>query len=157
RRPGANEGGRARWRWQPGPRAATSAAGLTRRLLAFARRQPLQAEDVLLDEMVEEMRDLIEYSAGDAVVLELDLAAGAPPVHVDRGQLENALLNLVINSGAAMPQGGTLTVATRALASGHVELSVTDTGIGMSEEDAAKAFEPFFSTRPAGEGSGRGL
>ena len=152
-----NEDGPARVQWQRVRRAATSAAGLTRRLLAFARRQPLQAEDVPLDEMVEEMRDLIEYSAGDAVVLELDLAAGAPPVHVDRGQLENALLNLVMNSAAAMPQGGTLTIAMRTLPPGHVELSVTDTGIGMSEEDAAKAFEPFFSTRPAGEGSGLGL
>ena len=152
-----NEDGPARVQWQRVRRAATSAAGLTRRLLAFARRQPLQAEDVPLDEMVEEMRDLIEYSAGDAVVLELGLATDTPPVHVDRGQLENALLNLVMNSAAAMPQGGTLTIATRTLAPGHVELSVTDTGIGMSEEDAGKAFEPFFSTRPAGEGSGLGL
>ena len=155
------EDGRARVQWQRVRRAATSAAGLTRRLLAFARRQPLEAEDVPLDEMVEEMRDLIEYSAGDSVTLELDLAAGAPPVHVDRGQLENALLNLVMNSAAAMPQGGTLTVATRLVAApaepAHVELSVTDTGIGMTEEQAAKAFEPFFSTRPVGEGSGLGL
>jgi len=155
----------ARVQWQRVRRAATSAAGLTRRLLAFARRQPLEAEDVLLDEMVEEMRDLIEYSASEAVTLELDLSVGAPPVHVDRGQLENALLNLVMNSAAAMPQGGTLTVATRLVAASHeahgelahVELSVTDTGIGMTEEQAAKAFEPFFSTRPIGEGSGLGL
>jgi signal transduction histidine kinase/CheY-like chemotaxis protein/HAMP domain-containing protein len=162
-----NEDGRARVQWQRVRRAATSAAGLTRRLLAFARRQPLEAEDVPLDEMVEEMRDLIEYSAGDAVTLELDLVPGAPAVHVDRGQLENALLNLVMNSAAAMPQGGTLTVAMQLLpapadadAAGGadlVELSVTDTGIGMTEEQAAKAFEPFFSTRPPGEGSGLGL
>ncbi len=163
-----NEDGRSRVQWQRVRRAATSAAGLTRRLLAFARRQPLEAEDVPLDEMVEEMRDLIEYSASETVTLELDLAAGAPPVHVDRGQLENALLNLVMNSAAAMPQGGTLTVATRLVAgseatagaaaeAAHVELSVTDTGIGMTEEQAAKAFEPFFSTRPIGEGSGLGL
>ena len=156
-----NEDAPARVQWQRVRRAATSAAGLTRRLLAFARRQPLQAEDVPLDEMVEEMRDLIEYSASETVTLELDLAAGAPPVHVDRGQLENALLNLVMNSAAAMPQGGTLTVATRLVDAeaepAQVELSVTDTGIGMTEEQAAKAFEPFFSTRPIGEGSGLGL
>ena len=160
-----NEDAPARVQWQRVRRAATSAAGLTRRLLAFARRQPLQAEDVPLDEMVEEMRDLIEYSASETVTLELDLAAGAPPVHVDRGQLENALLNLVMNSAAAMPLGGTLTVATRLVAApadapaepAQVELSVTDTGIGMTEEQAAKAFEPFFSTRPIGEGSGLGL
>ena len=162
----AGDGG-AQVQWQRVRRAATSAAGLTRRLLAFARRQPLDAEDVLLDEMVEEMRDLIEYSAGDLVTLELDLAVGAQPVHVDRGQLENALLNLVMNSAAAMPEGGVLTVATRGVgapaeAAGTppppmIELSVTDTGIGMTEVQSAKAFEPFFSTRPAGEGSGLGL
>ncbi len=153
--------------WQRVRRAATSAAGLTRRLLAFARRQPLEAEDVLVDEMLEEMLDLIEYSAGDSVTLRLELAAGVQAVHVDRGQLENALLNLVMNSAAAMPQGGLLTVATTCLvqASGDVagpprssiELCVTDTGIGMTEAQASKAFEPFFSTRPVGEGSGLGL
>jgi signal transduction histidine kinase/methyl-accepting chemotaxis protein len=161
-----SDDGRARLQWQRVRRAASSAAGLTRRLLAFARRQPLDAEDVVLDAMVEEMRDLIEYSASDAVELKLDLAAGARPVHVDRSQLENALLNLVLNSAAAMPQGGTLTVATRVVDASPdstpagapwIELSVTDTGIGMSEAQSAKAFEPFFSTRPAGEGSGLGL
>ena len=163
-----NSDGPARVQWQRVRRAATSAAGLTRRLLAFARRQPLEAEDVPLDEMVEEMRDLIEYSASESVTLALDLAAGTTPVHVDRGQLENALLNLVMNSAAAMPKGGTLTVASRLvpptvskedgrLAHAQVELSVTDTGIGMTGEQSAKAFEPFFSTRPVGEGSGLGL
>jgi signal transduction histidine kinase/CheY-like chemotaxis protein len=152
---------RARVQWGRVRRAATSAAGLTRRLLAFARRQPLEAEDVLLDEMVEEMRDLVEYSASDAVELVLALDGGEAPVHVDRGQLENALLNLVMNSAAAMPRGGVLTVSTARVTGRDgapwVELAVEDTGIGMSEEQAARAFEPFFSTKPAGEGSGLGL
>jgi len=157
---------RALVQWQRVRRAAANAAGLTRRLLAFARRQPLQAEDVLLDEMIEEMKDLIEYSAGDAVTLRLSLAAGPLPAHVDRGQLENAVLNLALNSAAAMPHGGTLVVETRAVehpgAEGQpdatwLELSVEDTGIGMSEAQAARAFEPFYSTRPIGQGSGLGL
>ncbi|HJW12683.1 MAG TPA: PAS-domain containing protein, partial [Albitalea sp.] len=89
--------------WKRVQRAATSAAGLTRRLLAFARRQPLQAEQVPVDEMVEEMQDLIEYSAGTQVTVSFDLRSAPLRVHVDRGQLENALLNLVLNSAAAMP------------------------------------------------------
>ncbi|MFL6627032.1 MAG: ATP-binding protein [Vitreoscilla sp.] len=155
------EGERARVQWGRVRRAATSAAGLTRRLLAFARRQPLEAEDVLLDEMVEEMRDLVEYSASDAVELVLELDGGEAPVHIDRGQLENALLNLVMNSAAAMPRGGTLTVSTTRVPGRDgrpwIELAVADTGIGMTEAQAARAFEPFFSTRPTGEGSGLGL
>ena len=121
----------------------------------------LSAEDVRLDEMIEEMRDLIEYSASDTVELRLALADGGAPVHVDRGQLENALLNLVMNSAAAMPQGGVLTVATTGVqgreGEAWVEVSVADTGIGMSESQAARAFEPFFSTKAPGEGSGLGL
>lgn len=152
---------RAHAQWSRVQRAARSAAGLVRRLLAFARRQPLQAEWVPVDEMVEEMRDLVEYSAGDATVVQLDLGAQARGVRVDRGQLENALLNLVMNSAAAMPGGGTLTVRSRSatLDDGRdgIELSVLDTGVGMSEATTRKVFEPFFTTKPAGVGSGLGL
>ena len=142
--------------WQRVQRAARSAAGLTRRLLAFARRQPLQAEDVGVDEMVEQMRDLIEYSAGASVSVSFALASAPLAVHVDRGQLENALLNLVMNSAAAMPDGGRLEVATRAV-DAALELRVSDTGSGMPEALTAKVFEPFFTTKAAGEGSGLGL
>lgn len=142
--------------WKRVQRAATSAAALTRRLLAFARRQPLQAEQVPIDEMVEEMQDLIEYSAGPQVSVRFDLQSEPLHVHVDRGQLENALLNLVLNSAAAMPDGGELSVQTRGLEH-SVEISVTDTGRGIPEHMIARVFDPFFTTKPAGEGSGLGL
>jgi len=137
-------------------RAAASAAGLTRRLLAFARRQPLQAEHVAIDEMVEEMLDLVEYSAGPHVSVDLGLQAPDALVFADRGQLENSVLNLVLNSAAAMPAGGRLTIATRADAA-QVVIDVRDNGTGIPEALQAKVFEPFFTTRTAGEGSGLGL
>ncbi|RQP25554.1 hybrid sensor histidine kinase/response regulator [Piscinibacter terrae] len=142
--------------WKRVQRAATSAAALTRRLLAFARRQPLQAEHVPVDEMVEEMQDLIEYSAGPQVAVSFDLRSEPAQLHVDRGQLENALLNLVLNSAAAMPDGGELRVATRA-AGGMVEIDVSDTGRGIPEHQQRQVFDPFFTTKKAGEGSGLGL
>jgi len=142
--------------WKRVQRAATSAAALTRRLLAFARRQPLQAEQVPVDEMVEEMQDLIEYSAGPQVAVRFELQAEPLHVHADRGQLENALLNLVLNSAAAMPDGGELRVRTRAL-DDAVEIEVSDTGRGIPEHQQRQVFDPFFTTRKAGEGSGLGL
>jgi signal transduction histidine kinase len=137
-------------------RAAGSAAALTRRLLAFARRQPLAAESVPVDAMVEEMRDLIEYSAGPQARVALLLQAGTACVHVDRGHLENALLNLVLNSAAAMPEGGELAITTRR-AEAAVEIEVADTGTGIAEHLLDKVFEPFFTTKAPGEGSGLGL
>ncbi|KQU65088.1 MULTISPECIES: ATP-binding protein [unclassified Rhizobacter] len=151
---GLDAAGRAQL--QRAGRAAERASALTRRLLAFARRQPLQAEPVAVDAMVEEMVDLIDYSAGDAVQVALTLHAGDARVHLDRGQLENALLNLVINSAAAMPGGGRLEIATR-VEGGELELRVTDTGSGIPEALREKVFEPFFTTKADGEGSGLGL
>jgi signal transduction histidine kinase/HAMP domain-containing protein len=149
-------------------RAAERATALTRRLLAFARRQPLQAEWVDVDSMIEEMADLIEYSAGASVQLELALDSGGAGVYLDRSQLENALLNLVINSSAAMPGGGRLSVATRRergseAARDEVVIEVADTGCGIPEALLDKVFEPFFTTKQGetgqgqGEGSGLGL
>ncbi|AKJ29824.1 ATP-binding protein [Caldimonas brevitalea] len=137
-------------------RAATGAAAQTRRLLAFARRQPLQAEVVPVDEAIEEMRDLIEYSAGPQVQVDLALGAGDACVEIDRGQLENALLNLVLNSGAAMPTGGRLTVQSEADPQ-QVRLRIEDSGCGIPEGVLGKVFEPFFTTKAPGEGSGLGL
>jgi len=142
--------------WRRVQRAAASAAALTRRLLAFARRQPLQAEYVPIDEMIEEMRDLIEYSAGPQVTVSFDLQSAPLQVHVDRGQLENALLNLVLNSSAAMPDGGELSVCTRSLAD-TVQIQVSDSGRGIPDSQQSQVFDPFFTTKPAGEGSGLGL
>jgi signal transduction histidine kinase/CheY-like chemotaxis protein len=151
---GLDAAGRAQL--QRAGRAAERASALTRRLLAFARRQPLQAEPVAVDAMVEEMVDLIDYSAGDAVQVALALHAGDACVHLDRGQLENALLNLVINSAAAMPGGGRLEIATR-VDGDEFELRVADTGSGIPEALREKVFEPFFTTKADGEGSGLGL
>ncbi|MEK2605297.1 ATP-binding protein [Burkholderia arboris] len=145
-------------------RAAERASRLTRRLLAFARRQPLQAERVSVRAMLAEMLDLVEYSAGQRVAVVLEPATDAMWVNVDRGQLENAVLNLALNSAAAMPDGGTLALAARrALASDGasaphaIVLSVTDTGCGIAPVLLDKVIEPFFTTKAAGEGSGLGL
>ncbi|AOJ65088.1 hybrid sensor histidine kinase/response regulator [Burkholderia ubonensis] len=147
-------------------RAAERASRLTRRLLAFARRQPLQAERVSVRAMLAEMLDLVEYSAGQRVTVVLEPAAEPLWVNVDRGQLENAVLNLTLNSAAAMPDGGTLTLAARrepmagegaAAAASAIVLSVTDTGCGIAPVLLDKVIEPFFTTKAAGEGSGLGL
>ncbi|WP_175943657.1 ATP-binding protein [Burkholderia pyrrocinia] len=145
-------------------RAAERASRLTRRLLAFARRQPLQAERVSVRAMLAEMLDLVEYSAGQRVAVVLEPAAEPMWVHVDRGQLENAVLNLALNSAAAMPGGGTLALAARrepaadgAAAPHAIVLSVTDTGCGIAPVLLDKVIEPFFTTKAAGEGSGLGL
>ncbi|WP_338640948.1 ATP-binding protein [Burkholderia pyrrocinia] len=145
-------------------RAAERASRLTRRLLAFARRQPLQAERVSVRAMLAEMLDLVEYSAGQRVAVVLEPAAEPMWVNVDRGQLENAVLNLALNSAAAMPGGGTLTLAARrepaadgAGAPHAIVLSVIDTGCGIAPVLLDKVIEPFFTTKAAGEGSGLGL
>ncbi len=156
--PGLDGDGRSQL--QRALRATVGASGLTRRLLAFARKQPLQAEQVPVDEMVEEMRDLIEYSAGARVEVVLELNAASAQVWVDRGQLENAVLNLVINSAAAMPAGGRLTIGTRRLQGrgpADVEIAVVDTGTGIPEHLLSRVFEPFFTTKPVTEGHGLGL
>ncbi|WP_260436312.1 ATP-binding protein [Burkholderia sp. Bp9143] len=145
-------------------RAAERASRLTRRLLAFARRQPLQAERMSVRAMLAEMLDLVEYSAGQRVTVVLEPAAEPMWVYVDRGQLENAVLNLTLNSAAAMPDGGTLTLSARRAdapagmgAPQAIVLSVTDTGCGIAPMLLDKVIEPFFTTKAAGEGSGLGL
>ena len=149
----------ARTRLQRARRAAASAAALTRRLLAFARSQPLDAERVDIDAMIEEMQDLIEYSAGPQTVVGLQLAGEDAHVLVDRGHLENALLNLVLNSAAAMPVEGRLTISTRTLGGARpmLEIAVADNGAGIPEPLRDRVFEPFFTTKPAGKGNGLGL
>jgi PAS domain S-box-containing protein len=146
-------------------RAAERASRLTRRLLAFARRQPLQAEQVSVEEMLAEMLDLVEYAAGPKIAVVLAPLAQELWINVDRGQLENAILNLSLNSAAAMPDGGTLTLAVQAVAAPTplpgavpaVVLSVSDTGSGIPPMLIDKVMEPFFTTKAPGEGSGLGL
>ncbi len=163
--PGLDAAGRLRL--QRARRAAAAAAGLTRRLLAFARRQALQSEPVPVDAMIEEMRDLIEYSAGPRVVVTLRLGAPGAWIRVDRGQLENAVLNLAINSAAAMPSGGELWVHTEVTdgdpqantgtSGAMARIEIGDTGTGIPAELVDRVFEPFFTTKPAHQGSGLGL
>ncbi|MBV1787681.1 PAS-domain containing protein [Marinobacterium sp. D7] len=144
--------------------AAERGGGLTQRLLAFARKQRLQPETIDVDRLIGEMLDLIEYSVGPAIEIDLTLNATPWLVNVDPGQLENALLNLAINSAAAMPEGGKLRFETchvdnAGLESGDeaVLVRVQDTGAGISETHLARVFEPFFTTKEVGEGSGLGL
>ncbi len=137
-------------------KAAERGATLTTRLLAFARRQSLSPQALAVDTLIEDLADLIEYSLGGNIRLELALGAGAVRVWVDKAQLENALLNLVINARDAMPDGGQLRLATLAdRPHGRVRIEVSDSGRGMDEATRERIFEPFFTTK--GLGSGLGL
>lgn len=137
--------------------ASERGATLTRRLLAFARRQPLSPTAVDIDMFIGDLADLIEYSIGQGVRLELELHASPACAWVDRGQMENALLNLAINARDAMPTGGTLTLRTHQEdGTGMVCIEVADSGQGMDEETRERVFEPFFTTK-GGSGNGLGL
>jgi CheY-like chemotaxis protein len=139
--------------------------------LAFSRRQPLAPTAVEVNPLLASMEELLRRTLGEHVHLELVTAGALWLTKCDPNQLENAVLNLVINARDAMPDGGTLTVATEntqldsAYAALHQDIecgqyvciSVTDTGTGMSSATIAKAFEPFFTTKPLGRGTGLGL
>ena len=152
--------------------SAQRAAALTQRLLAFARRQPLDPKPMDANRLVAGMEDLLRRTLGPGVQLELALAGGLWAILSDAHQLESALLNLAINARDAMPGGGRLTVETtntvldeayarsqggEVKAGQYVLLSVTDSGTGMSPDVIAKAFDPFFTTKPLGQGTGLGL
>src|SRR3982750_4597973 len=148
--------------------AAQRGASLTKRLLAFARRQDLKTEPVDVPGLVREMADLLQRSIGPAVQIETHFPLRLAPALVDANQLELALLNLVVNARDAMPEGGSISIAARekvvgsdasgGLPPGHyVCLSVTDTGEGMDEATLARAVEPFFTTKGVGKGTGLGL
>ena len=147
------------------------AAALTHRLLAFARRQPLQPKPVELDELIGGMAELVRRTVGPEIEVELRLADGIWNVLCDPSQLENALLNIAVNARDAMPDGGQLTIRITDLRltsadvvgqdeagpGDYVEISVADTGTGMDEATRTRAFEPFFTTKPIGQGTGLGL
>ncbi len=161
---------RAQHKIEDAQAGARRAAALTQRLLAFSRRQHLEPRPVDANKIVSEMSELIRHSLG-FIELETVLAGELWKTILDPNQLENVLLNLAINARDAMPNGGKLTIETanahldEAYASAHEEVSpgqyvliaVTDSGTGMSEQDAARAFEPFFTTKEVGKGSGLGL
>jgi PAS domain S-box-containing protein len=140
---------------------------LTRRMLAFARRQDLKIGSVNLKETVDGMIELLTPTLGPLISIQNWVSPDLPPAKTDQGQFETALLNLVVNARDAMPNGGTITVgatekdireAGTGLAHGrYVCLTVTDTGEGMDTETLARAVEPFFTTKGVGKGTGLGL
>jgi PAS domain S-box-containing protein len=151
--------------------SAKSAAALTHRLLAFARRQSLDSRPNDLNRLVTSMEDLLKRTLGERIELQCVLADDLWTALTDANQVESALLNLAINARDAMPNGGRLTIETvnvqldKAYSSLHediqpgdyVAVSVSDTGVGMSPDVLAKAVDPFFTTKPPGEGTGLGL
>jgi PAS domain S-box-containing protein len=136
--------------------AAEQAAGLTRQLLMFGRKQVVQPRLLDLNEVVRNMTRMLHRVLGADVDLRTELASSLPALRGDVGMLEQVLLNLVINARDAMPQGGTLTIAT-SLAGDDLCLSVRDTGVGITPDALPHLFEPFFTTKPVGKGTGLGL
>jgi PAS domain S-box-containing protein len=151
--------------------AVNRGAGLTHRLLAFSRRQRLERTAFHINERLQDMHELLERASGELIELRTILAADLPLIEGDLSQVENAVLNLVVNACDAMPDGGTLTIESGFLSvdtpfvgthgdvapGEYVTISVTDTGHGMTREVLERAFEPFFSTKESGRGTGLGL
>jgi signal transduction histidine kinase/CheY-like chemotaxis protein len=152
-------------------RAAARGADLARRLLSFARRQPLKPARIDIDELVEAMGKRLERGLGKTVGITLDLARDLWPVMADPAQLETSLAGIIANAGDAMPNGGHLIIGTR---NGHLDadyvsehpgvkpgdyaiIEVADTGSGMSREVQRRIFDPFFTTKDKGTGRGLGL
>jgi CheY-like chemotaxis protein len=147
------------------------AAQLTSRLLAFARKQPLAPEDVDVNKLLQNLSELLHRTLGETVALEYVGAAGLWRSHIDPAELERAIVNLAVNARDAMPDGGSLTIETanayldEHYASSHAEvtagqyvmISVSDKGTGMSPEVAARAMDPFFTTKDPTKGTGLGL
>ncbi len=150
--------------------SAHKAATLTQRLLAFSRQQPLDPKPIDANSLVANMREMLYRTLGEHIQIESVLSAGLWRTRIDPAQLENAILNLAINSRDAMPDGGKLTIET---ANAHIDdnyardhdvemgqyvlIAVSDTGAGMSPQVASRAFEPFFTTKAVGKGTGLGL
>ncbi len=150
--------------------AATRGSSLIKRLLMFSRAHALQVTAVNPNTLIAELAPLLERTLGETVRIVCDLDPAVGTVATDRGELENVLMNLAINSRDAMGHGGTLTLRSRRVSEipgqagagpgtglGWVEIRVADTGEGMSEETARRAFDPFFTTKETGKGTGLGL
>jgi signal transduction histidine kinase len=150
---------------------ADRAATLTQRLLAFSRRQPLAPKPIDINRLIPGMSELLHRTLGETIEVEAVLAPRLWTVEVDPNQLENAILNLAINARDAMPEGGKLTIETQnthldhsytthnpeVAAGQYAGICISDTGMGMDSETAAKAVEPFFTTKEVGRGTGLGL
>lgn len=148
--------------------SADRARTLVQRLLAFARRQPLQATAIDIGKLVHGMTDLIASTCGPRIKVVIEVDDDLVPAKADANQIEMALLNLAVNARDAMPDGGSLTIAATqaAIANGnpaglkpgsYVRVSVADTGTGMDHDTIAKSIEPFFTTKGVGRGTGLGL
>jgi len=151
--------------------AGERAARLVGQLLAFSRRQIMRMEYMSLNIVIEEFLKMMKRMIGEDIQVEFIPGHALGVVHVDRGQMEQVLMNLCVNARDAMPQGGTLTIETKnveldrdycfthagAKPGHYVMLSITDTGIGMDEETVKHIFEPFFTTKGSGKGTGLGL
>ncbi len=151
--------------------AAERGAELTRHMLAFSRRQPLQAKEVDVNALIATTMRLLSRTLGETIAVELKPGAETPIALVDPAQLETALLNIAINARDAMPNGGTLTISTRlteldeaymarhpGLAPGtYAAVEITDSGTGMPPDVVERIFEPFFTTKAVGQGTGLGL
>jgi len=150
---------------------AQRAAHLTRQLLAFSRKQLLSPTVLNLNEVVEGLSDILRRLTGDSIQLEMCAASDLGSSRLDRGQLEQVLVNLVVNARDAMPSGGRIIVTTENVElddtfarqgeagrpGPHVMISVSDSGSGMDEQTRARIFEPFFTTKEVGKGTGLGL
>ena len=146
--------------------SALSAAGLTNRLLAFARQQPLDTRPIDINAHIRSLEELLVRTIGEHIALKLELTHNPAVAMVDPIQLESAVLNLVINARDALPKGGTVWVTTYpAYSSGnlklengaYIALSVRDNGVGIEHSVIDKVFDPFFTTKPLGQGTGLGL
>jgi len=150
--------------------AAMRAARITQRLLAFARRQPLQPKRIDVNATLNGLADMLRRSLGESITLSLTLTSGAWQIEADLDQFETAILNLALNARDAMATGGALQIATANAtfdstpgavddipAGAYVAVSVSDTGQGMARDVRDRAFEPFFTTKAAGAGTGLGL
>jgi len=147
---------------------ATRAAALTRRLLSFARSEPLLPEKLDSGTLVAGMSDLLDRTLGERIQVEVDLAPDTWPTYADPHQLENAIVNLAVNARDAMDGTGMMRISTSNVTlqanevgdvrpGEYVRISVSDTGCGMTPEVLERAFEPFFTTKPVGKGTGLGL
>ena len=142
-------------------KAATNAASLTSQLLAFARRQPLMPEQINVDALIDNMRELIQGTVGERIQLVISPGSSSCPVKVDRAQLQSAILNIASNARDAMAGIGVLTIRTETIdrpdGTRMTAIEIVDTGKGMDAETMDRIFEPFFTTKGTGKGTGLGL
>jgi signal transduction histidine kinase len=151
--------------------AAKKGAELVKRLMVFTRQRPVQMEVIDINGRVQEINELLKRTLGERISVKTIVSDGIWPVQVDVGQFENALINMAVNARDAMPDGGSLTLETQNVnvddeyvfrhpdmsAGPYVMIAISDTGTGMPPEVAKRIFEPFYTTKKAGEGTGLGL